>query len=106
MLAVDEDGKIVLESPHQISLSPNGNGAFFDAVLKHAHIQKALRATEYIQIVGVDNILCKIFDPLYIGMAVKDNLTCAMKAITKKDWKESLGVAAMKNGKLDIIEYT
>lgn len=34
--AVDENGKILIEAPNKIVLSPNGNGALFDSVAKHS----------------------------------------------------------------------
>ena len=46
--AVDEQGKILMESPGKMVLTPNGNGALFDAVSKNALVQKALRKTDYI----------------------------------------------------------
>lgn len=33
--AIDSEGKIILEDKHLVSMSPNGNGALFDAILRY-----------------------------------------------------------------------
>lgn len=66
-----------------------------------------LQTVEYVQIIGVDNVLNRILDPVYIGFTVAKNLDAAMKSCVKRDAKEPVGVLVKKaGGKYDIIEYS
>ena len=40
--AVDDLGKIILESQYEMGLSPNGNGGLFDSILKNSAVSKVL----------------------------------------------------------------
>ena len=45
----------------------NGNGGFFAAAAKNPKVKQVLQTTDYVQIIGVDNIINKILDPVFIG---------------------------------------
>lgn len=62
--AVDTEGKILMKSPHELQLSPNGNGGFFEAVNSNAVVKNHVKTTEFVQVIGVDNVLNKLLDPL------------------------------------------
>lgn len=66
-------------------MAPNGNGGVFEAVSLNHEIQKVIKNVEYIQIQGVDNVLGKILDPIFIGISVKKEISAAMKTCIKKD---------------------
>lgn len=40
--AIDSDGKILMNEPHQIKLAPNGNGAVFDSLRKNEDLKELL----------------------------------------------------------------
>lgn len=66
-----------------------------------------LQTVDYVQIIGVDNVLNRILDPVYIGFTVAKNLDAAMKSCVKRDAKEPVGVLVKRaGGKYDIIEYS
>lgn len=65
--ALDTNGKILLQSYCQLKLAPNGNGALFEALKANQEIQRAISSFEYLQIIGVDNCLNKVLDPVQIG---------------------------------------
>jgi len=67
---------------------------------------KIVKEVDYIQVIGVDNILNKLLDPVLIGYATHNKLEAAMKVVIKTDPKESVGVVAKKNGHYDIVEYS
>lgn len=96
-----------MEEPHKIVMAPNGNGAFFDAINRNHRVKELLQdGIEYVQVIGVDNVLNKVLDPTYIGFAVKNNLQAAMKSCVKRDAKEPVGVVVKKDGKYDVVEYS
>jgi UDP-N-acetylglucosamine/UDP-N-acetylgalactosamine diphosphorylase len=102
-----ENGKIIMEDRHKIAMGPNGNGALFEAVNANETVKTILQASEYVQIIGVDNVLNRILDPVYIGFTVAKNLDAAMKSCVKRDAKEPVGVLVKRGGnKYDIIEYS
>lgn len=105
--AITADGKILMEEPHKIVMAPNGNGAFFDAINRNQRVKQLLEdGIEYVQVIGVDNVLNKVLDPTYIGFAVKNNLQAVMKSCVKRDAKEPVGVIVKKDGKYDVVEYS
>jgi len=104
--AVDANGKILMSSESTIKLAPNGNGALFDSISKRPEIQEIFKQLEYVQVIGVDNSLNKVLDPLFIGFTYFNQLQVSMKALPKRNAEEKVGVVAIKNGKYDIVEYS
>lgn len=62
--ALDLEGKILMESQSKMKLAPNGNGALFDTLRQDEDVRKWLAQIEYLQIVGVDNVINKLLDPI------------------------------------------
>ncbi len=88
-------------------MGPNGNGAVFEAVNANETVKGILQESEYVQIIGVDNVLNRILDPVYIGFTVAKGLDASMKSCVKRDAKEPVGVLVKRGGnKYDIIEYS
>lgn len=69
-----KEGKILMEEPHRLVMAPNGNGALFDAVNRNYEVKSILEEVDYVQVIGVDNVLNRLLDPLYIGFAVHHDL--------------------------------
>ena len=95
-----------MKSRSELQLSPNGNGGFFEAVNSNKLVKSHIENTEYVQVIGVDNVLNKILDPLQIGFMAKKELEASLKCCTKRDPSEKVGVVCKKNGKYDIVEYS
>jgi UDP-N-acetylglucosamine/UDP-N-acetylgalactosamine diphosphorylase len=62
--AIDTSGKIVMKTKHEINQAPNGNGALFEAINTNRKIKNIIKSTSYVQVIGVDNVLNKIMDPV------------------------------------------
>mmetsp|Transcript_23068 Transcript_23068/g.35708 ORF Transcript_23068/g.35708 Transcript_23068/m.35708 type:complete len:154 (+) Transcript_23068:447-908(+) len=72
--ALDTYGKIIMKSPHELSLAPNGNGGVLDAIRLSPEVQQALEQVDFVQICGVDNVLNRLLDPLMVGYCSRNNL--------------------------------
>jgi UDP-N-acetylglucosamine/UDP-N-acetylgalactosamine diphosphorylase len=68
------EGKILMEAPHKLVMGPNGNGALFDAVNRNEEVKKVLQGIDYVQVIGVDNVLNRLLDPLYFGFTAQQDL--------------------------------
>ena len=97
---------MLMSSPHGIVMGPNGNGAVFEAVRHNKKVLNVIENLEYVQVIGVDNVLNKILDPVFIGFTHKHGYEAAMKSCVKIDATEKVGVVVKKDGKYDVIEYT
>ena len=65
--ALDTNGKIMLKNYTNIKLAPNGNGALLEAIRSNEEVKRAISNFSYIQMIGVDNALNKVLDPIQIG---------------------------------------
>jgi len=104
---VDFDGKILLESKNRIATSPNGNGGWFNSLLKNNKAKQMLNDLniKWLNIIGVDNVLQNIADPIFIGATISGNYEIGSKVIRKAGPYEKVGVMCNKNGKPAVVEY-
>ena len=58
------------------------------------------------QVIGVDNILNKVLDPVHVGFTSSRQLEASLKCAQKSYPEEKVGAICIKNGKYDIIEYS
>jgi len=101
------DGKMMLERKDRLSTSPNGNGGFYKGLYDSGVFDEMEKAgVKYVFVYGVDNILIKICDPLFVGFCVKNQVDVGNKVVAKKNPTESVGVMGLKNGQPTIIEYS
>lgn len=56
--------------------------------------------------IGVDNVLNKVLDPVHIGFTIDRRLDCCLKSCAKRNAAEKVGVIGKKDGKYNIIEYS
>jgi len=107
--ALDYSGKIILENRTKISLAPNGNGGIFSYLLESnskLFPEMLENGIEFLQIIGIDNVLNKILDPIQIGLAVSKKAGCVIKTLPKRGWQERIGVFGKVDGKYDLLEYS
>ena len=102
-----EDGKIILESKGKIKFASDGHGGIFEAMFKNNIIEKMKKeGTKWCFIGAIDNVLLKMVDPLFLGLAISKNVNVASKSIIKSYPEEKVGVFAKRNGRPSVIEYT
>ena len=108
MPAVDFDtGKLLMESPASLSLSPDGHGgilaALRDAALFDFLREQSARTIYYFQ---VDNPLTNLGDAVFIGRHVARRAEASTKVLPKKHPKEKMGNLVLVDGRCSIIEYS
>jgi len=95
-----------MKSACEVQLSPNGNGALFQAIQNNATVKKVIQSTTYVQVIGVDNVMNKLLDPMHIGFTATRGLEASLKCCVKRSPDEKVGLVLVKNGKYDIVEYS
>ena len=102
-----EDGKIILEAKAKIKEAADGHGGIFEAMHKNGIIRDMeSRNIKWIFIGGIDNVLLKMADPLFIGAAISKGVKLASKSIVKANPQEKVGVFCKRNGRPSVVEYT
>jgi UDP-N-acetylglucosamine/UDP-N-acetylgalactosamine diphosphorylase len=100
-------GRLLLEAPGKLFLSPNGHGgtltALADAGVLAELAERGVKQVFYFQ---VDNPLVKVCDPGFIGRHVAADADVSSKVVAKTDPAEKVGVLVSVAGRCSIIEYT
>ncbi|KAI3421028.1 hypothetical protein GPALN_014655 [Globodera pallida] len=103
--AFDFGGQAFLKSPSQLVTAPDGNGGFYDAICPLLP-ELVKRGVQHLHIYCVDNILCRVADPLMIGCAIDRGADCALKVIEKRDPAELVGHVCRVQELVRVLEYS
>lgn len=104
--SVDFNGKLYMESPDSLSLSPNGNGGWFYSMAVTGVLEDVkVRGVEWLNIFAVDNVLQRIADPVFVGATLDSGCVSGAKVVRKADPHEKVGVLCLEDGKPSIVEY-
>ncbi len=101
---VDLEGRLLLEAPGRLALSPNGNGGWYSS-LKRAHADGDFPGIEWYNVFGVDNVLQRIADPVFVGATIASGCRSGAKVVCKARPDEKVGVLCLENGRPSVIEY-
>ncbi len=103
---IDIDGRIVLQEYHKIKEVSNGNGNVFKA-MKEANIIQEMKekGIKWVSFSGIDNVLIKNVDVMFLGMIIKSNLQIGSKSIFKRGALEKLAVYCKKDNHPAILDY-
>lgn len=103
---IDINGKLILQEPYLIKVASNGNGNVFNAMKKHGIINDLEKNNiKWVSFGGIDNVLLKNVDPLFIGLTTDKNYQIASKSIFKEKPLEKTAVYCKKSGKPAILDY-
>ena len=107
MPAVDKDGKIILESPSKIAMSPDGHGGALRALNRSGSLDDmASQGVEYLSYFQVDNPLVQAVDPTFVGFHIKSGSTMSSKMLPKAYEKEALGHFCKQGNRMVVVEYS
>ena len=104
---LDDNGKIIIETKHKVSMAPNGNGGIWTQLKEDGiAVQMKENGTKYLHVFSIDNALTKPADPLFIGYCINEKADCGNKVLWKSHAFEKVGVIAEIGSKPHIIEYS
>jgi UDP-N-acetylglucosamine/UDP-N-acetylgalactosamine diphosphorylase len=112
MPALDaQTGRLLLETPGSLFLSPDGHGGTLTALAKSGLLarlkEQGIRTVFYFQ---VDNPLVAVADPVFVGMHRLHGAEVSSKCVPKRDASERAGIFAQtkegQNGRCLIVEYS
>jgi UDP-N-acetylglucosamine/UDP-N-acetylgalactosamine diphosphorylase len=100
-------GKLLLEAPGRLFLSPDGHGGTLTALSKSGLLEqlrrRGIRHLFYFQ---VDNPLVKVADPIFIGRHLSQRSEASSKIVPKQGPKDRLGNLVLVDGRCSMIEYS
>ena len=102
--SVDFAGKLLLEARGKLALSPNGNGGWYSS-LKRAGVDRDFPNIEWYNVYGVDNVLQKSADPVFVGAVIASGMMSGAKVVRKAEPHEKVGVLCLEDRKPSVIEY-
>jgi UDP-N-acetylglucosamine/UDP-N-acetylgalactosamine diphosphorylase len=107
MPAVGFDGKILLETPASLALSPDGHGGSLRALHRSGALDlmkaEGIDTISYFQ---VDNPLVRCVDAAFIGFHRAAGSDMSSKMVPKAYPEEKVGHFCLQNGKVVVIEYS
>ena len=105
---IDFEGKIFFDTKNSISTQPNGNGAIFEAFSSNKELFNHVEShgIEYLHLIGIDNVINKLLDPVFFGYAFAKQLVCAAKVVPKAHALESVGIFVKRGDLYEMIEYS
>lgn len=104
--ACDFDGNFLIEAEDSLAMSPNGNGGWFESLMRaglDADIKE--KGVEWLNVFAVDNVLQQIADPVFVGATILSQCVSGAKVVRKADPHERVGALCLENGRPSIIEY-
>lgn len=105
--ALDARGRILMASPDELFLAPNGHGGSLLALQSSGALRSAgERGVEVFSYFQVDNPLAPPADPLFLGLHALSGSQMSSKVVKKRDAHEKVGVLGKVDGRLSCIEYS
>ena len=107
MPAVDFEGRILLESPGHIAMSPDGHGGSLRALERSGALDLMAReGIDTLSYFQVDNPLVRCIDPTFIGWHLLRGSEMSSKMVPKAYAGEKVGHFCQQRGRLVVVEYS
>jgi UDP-N-acetylglucosamine/UDP-N-acetylgalactosamine diphosphorylase len=107
MPAVDFAGKILLEEPHRIAMSPDGHGGSLRALHRSGALDFMRReGIDLLSYFQVDNPLVRFVDPAFVGWHLRTRSEMSSKMVPKAYAGEKVGHFCAQRGRTVVIEYS
>jgi UDP-N-acetylglucosamine/UDP-N-acetylgalactosamine diphosphorylase len=105
--SLDFEGRLMLERPDRIAENPNGHGGSFTALADSGALDDMQsRGIDTLSYYQVDNPLVRLADPVLLGFHRLRDAEMSCKVVHKRTPEENMGVLALIDGRIGIVEYT
>jgi UDP-N-acetylglucosamine/UDP-N-acetylgalactosamine diphosphorylase len=105
--AFDEQGKLLMSSRFSLALSPDGHGGMLYALQRNGLIEQLRSAgVDLLFYFQVDNALCRIADPVFLGHHILQRAEMASKSVAKRSAEEKVGVFCHISERPLVVEYS
>jgi UDP-N-acetylglucosamine/UDP-N-acetylgalactosamine diphosphorylase len=105
--AVDFDGRLILDRPDHVFVSPDGHGGVLPALARSGALDDIeARGCSALFAYQVDNPLVRIAEPVYLGLHTETAAEVSCKVVAKRDPLEKVGHVVRAEGRIGIVEYT
>jgi UDP-N-acetylglucosamine/UDP-N-acetylgalactosamine diphosphorylase len=102
-----ETGRLLLEKPGSLFLSPNGHGGTLISLADSGLLTDLkARGIRYVFYFQVDNPLVFIAQPGFLGLHIERQSEASSKVVYKEKPEEKVGILALTNGRCGIVEYS
>jgi len=102
-----KDGKIILDRPGHVFMSPDGHGGLLSALKRSGALSdmkaRGIRSVFFFQ---VDNPLVEIADPAFIGQHILEKSEYSLKLCAKREPFEKVGMPMRFGKNYRMVEYT
>ena len=102
-----KDGKIILDAPGHVFMSPDGHGGLLAALKRSGALDDMkARGIKSVFFFQVDNPLVEIADPAFIGYHVLQKSEYSLKLCAKRDPFEKVGMPMQFGSSYRMVEYS
>lgn len=103
----DARGKLLLAEKHRVATSPDGHGGAFLALQRAGALERmAERGQELLFYWQVDNPLCRVADPAFLGAHLAAAAEASTKVVEKEEPEEKVGLLVQREGQTRVVEYS
>jgi UDP-N-acetylglucosamine/UDP-N-acetylgalactosamine diphosphorylase len=100
-------GKLLLEAPGRLFLSPNGHGGTLTALRSSGLLDKLRqRGILHVFYYQIDNPLVKVADPAFLAVHLAANAQVSSRIVPKEGPTDKLGNMVLVDGRCSMIEYS
>lgn len=104
---LDQNGDPLMRSATEPLTNPDGHGGLYTAGNEQGVFTfLASRGVRYLVYIQVDNVLAPVYDPLMVGLCIRDRLDLVTKVFKKTHPREKLGHFVIRDGAHCVVEYT
>jgi UDP-N-acetylglucosamine/UDP-N-acetylgalactosamine diphosphorylase len=100
-------GRLLMEAPGRLFLSPNGHGGTLTALADSGLLERLRRqGIRHIFYFQVDNPLVRVADPAFLGHHIAARADVSAKIVPKEGPTDKLGNLVLVDGRCTMIEYS
>eukprot|EP00697_Spironema_sp_BW2_P002596 gnl/Spiro4/13443_TR7173_c0_g1_i1.p1 gnl/Spiro4/13443_TR7173_c0_g1~~gnl/Spiro4/13443_TR7173_c0_g1_i1.p1 ORF type:complete len:495 (+),score=134.14 gnl/Spiro4/13443_TR7173_c0_g1_i1:177-1487(+) len=100
------DGQLILNEDFTVFQNPHGNGSIFQSLANGPLEHMRAHGVRYVTVIAVDNVLVRPADPVFVAYCVAQQAETGTKVISKTAATEAVGVFAVRDGSLQVAEYS